>query len=68
MFSSISSAASTSFSSSSPLRAALSDGAALNFLTPGCVMKLADPASIYCKLMAGRYGEISPAFVEYFGG
>lgn len=50
-----------------PLRSAVSNGAALDFLTPGCVMKIADPASIYCKMLTGRFGEISPTFIEYFG-
>lgn len=49
------------------LRAAIADGAELNFSNPGCVMKLAEPGSIFAEETGGRWAEPSPIFEEWFG-
>ena len=48
-----------------PLREAVSAGEALDFDTPRCVMRLADPESMKLKLDFNRWGFFSPLFVEH---
>ena len=49
-----------------PLRQAVSNGAALNFATPACVMQLASEDSMALLLDGRKWGEPSVAFVEAF--